>query len=101
VTDGSRAARKAGRAPVSCGAADEHGGDDGISPRQCGTEEGGGGDFDDGVPVVEDASWRLRKTPMRSCSLGKKIEGLGASQIGQTLEGSYTHRVGATVAALR
>jgi hypothetical protein len=86
---------------VSCGAVDEHGGGGEISPGQCGTKEGGGGGFDSDIPVVEEADWRLRKTPTRSCGLGKKREGLGASQIGQTLEGSCTHRVGAAMAALR
>jgi hypothetical protein len=51
VTDGSRAARKAGRAPTSCGVADGHGGGDGISPGWCGTGEGGGDGIDGGVLV--------------------------------------------------
>jgi hypothetical protein len=102
VIGGSRAARKVTRAPASCGVADGHGGGGGISPGQCGTgEEGGGGGFDGGVPVAEEANWRLRKTLVRSCGLGKKREGLGASEIRQTLEGSGAHCVRVAVVALR
>jgi hypothetical protein len=85
---------------VLCGAADSHGGGGGISPGQCGTGKGGGGGFDGGVPIAEEASWRLRKTPARSYGLGKKREGLGAGKIRQTSEGSGAHRVRVAVAAL-
>jgi hypothetical protein len=46
-----------------------------------------------GVAVASTTTFPLWKTPVRSCGLGKKREGLGAGQIGQTSEGSGAHRL--------
>jgi hypothetical protein len=40
--------------------------------------------------AVEESRQRLRKTPVRSCGLGRKRERFGASQIGQKIGGD-TH----------